>query len=41
MRTTVTLDRDVERALRETASRTHQSFNKVLNDILRFSNPLV
>jgi hypothetical protein len=35
MRTTVTLDRDVERALRETAVRTHTPFKKVLNDLLR------
>jgi hypothetical protein len=35
MRTTVTLDRDVERILRETAARTHKPFKKVLNDILR------
>ena len=35
MRTTVTLDRDVERILRETAVRTHTPFKKVLNDILR------
>ncbi len=35
MRTTVTLDRDVERILRETAVRTHTPFKKVLNDTLR------
>jgi len=35
MRTTVTLDRDVERILRETALRTHQPFKKVLNETLR------
>lgn len=35
MRTTVTLDRDVERILRETAARTHRPFKKVLNDTLR------
>ncbi len=35
MRTTVTLDRDVERLLRETALRTHKPFKKVLNDTLR------
>lgn len=35
MRTTVTLDRDVERILRETAVRTHRPFKKVLNDTLR------
>ena len=35
MRTTVTLDRDLERILRETAVRTHRPFKKVLNDILR------
>ena len=35
MRTTVTLDRDVERILRETAHRTHKPFKKVLNDTLR------
>lgn len=35
MRTTVTLDRDVERILRETAVRTHKPFKKVLNDTLR------
>jgi hypothetical protein len=31
----VTLDRDVERILRETAARTHRPFMKVLNDTLR------
>ncbi len=35
MRTTVTLDRDLERILRETAVRTHKPFKKVLNDTLR------
>ena len=35
MRTTVTLDRDLERVLRETAARTHRQFKKVLNDTLR------
>ncbi len=35
MRTTVTLDRDIERILRETAMRTHRPFKKVLNDTLR------
>lgn len=35
MRTTVTLDQDVERILRETAHRTHKPFKKVLNDTLR------
>ena len=35
MRTTVTLDRDVERILRETAMRTHKPFKKVLNETLR------
>lgn len=35
MRTTVTLDSDVERFLRETAVRTHKPFKKVLNEILR------
>lgn len=35
MRTTVTLDRDVERILRETALRTRKPFNKVLNETLR------
>jgi hypothetical protein len=35
MRTTVSLDRDVERILRETAARTHRPFKKVLNDTLR------
>ena len=35
MRTTVTLDRDLERVLRETAARTHRPFKKVLNDTLR------
>ena len=31
----MTLDRDLERILRETAVRTHRPFKKVLNDILR------
>jgi hypothetical protein len=31
----VTLDRDVERILRETAVRTHKPFKKVLNETLR------
>ncbi len=35
MRTTVTLDGDLERVLRETAFRTHKPFKKVLNDTLR------
>lgn len=35
MRTTVTLDRDIERMLRETALRTRKPFKKVLNDTLR------
>lgn len=35
MRTTVTLDRDLERILRETAVRTRRPFKKVLNDTLR------
>ena len=35
MRTTVTLDRDLERVLREIAARTHRPFKKVLNDTLR------
>ena len=35
MRTTVTLDRDLERILRETALRTRRPFKKVLNDALR------
>jgi len=35
VRTTVTLDRDVERILRETAMRTHKPFKKVLNETLR------
>ncbi|MBC8001407.1 MAG: antitoxin [Opitutaceae bacterium] len=35
MRTTVTLDRDLERILRETSVRTHTPFKKVLNDTLR------
>ena len=35
MRTTESLDRDVERILRETAARTHRPFKKVLNDTLR------
>jgi hypothetical protein len=32
---TVTLDRDIERMLRETAARTHRPFKNVLNDTLR------
>lgn len=35
MRTTVTLDRDLEQILREVAVRTHRPFKKVLNDTLR------
>lgn len=35
MRTTVTLDRDLERILRETAMRTRKPFKKVLNETLR------
>ncbi len=35
MRTTVTLDRDVEQRLRETALRTRRPFKRVLNDTLR------
>ncbi|MFU8893447.1 MAG: antitoxin [Luteolibacter sp.] len=35
MRTTVTLDRDLEQILRETAVRTHKPFKKILNDTLR------
>jgi hypothetical protein len=35
VRTTVTLDRDVERILRETALCTHKPFKKVLNETLR------
>lgn len=31
----MTLDRDLERILRENAVRTHQPFKKVLNDTLR------
>lgn len=31
----MTLDRDLERILRETAVRTHRPFKKVLNDTLR------
>ena len=31
----MTLDRDLERVLRETAERTHRPFKKVLNDTLR------
>ena len=31
----MTLDRDLERVLRETAARTHRPFKKVLNDTLR------
>ena len=35
MRTTVSLDRDIEQILRETALRTHRSFKRVLNETLR------
>ena len=35
MRTTVTLDRDVERLLRETMHRSRQSFKQTLNAALR------
>jgi hypothetical protein len=35
MRIPVTLDRDLERILRETAMRTHKPFKKVLNETLR------
>ncbi len=35
MRTTVTLDPDVEQRLRETALRTRRPFKRVLNDALR------
>ena len=35
MRTTVALDSDVERILRESAFRTHRPFKRVLNDMLR------
>jgi hypothetical protein len=35
VRTTVTLDRDLECILRETAVRTRRPFKKVLNDTLR------
>jgi len=35
VKTTVTLDRDVERILRETAVRTQKPFEKVLNEALR------
>ncbi len=35
MRTTVTLDGDLEQILRETAVRTRRPFKKVLNDTLR------
>ena len=35
MRTTVTLDPDVERLLKETAHRTRQSFKEVLNNAVR------
>jgi len=35
MRTTVTLDRDLEQILRETAVRTRKPFKKVLNETLR------
>jgi hypothetical protein len=36
MRTTVTLDRDVERLLRETMHRSRQSFKQTLNTALRY-----
>ena len=40
MRTTVTLDRDVERLLREAMHRSRQSFKQTLNGALRHSlNP--
>lgn len=35
MRTTVTLDPDVERLLKETAHQTRQSFKQVLNNAVR------
>jgi predicted transcriptional regulator len=35
MRTTVTLDPDVERLLKETAHETRRSFKQVLNDAVR------
>lgn len=35
LRTTVTLDRDLEQVLRETAARTRRPFKKGLNDTLR------
>ena len=35
MRTTVTLDPDVERSLKEKSRRTRQSFKQVLNDAIR------
>ncbi|MCL2646779.1 MAG: hypothetical protein FWD61_07205 [Phycisphaerales bacterium] len=35
MRTTVSLDNDIERTLRETALRTHRPFKRVLNEMLR------
>jgi hypothetical protein len=35
VRTTVTLDPDVERLLKETAHRTRQSFKEVLNNAVR------
>lgn len=37
MRTTVTLDRDVERLLRETMQRTRRSFKETLNAAIRQS----
>ncbi|WP_156759172.1 antitoxin [Microbacterium karelineae] len=37
MRTTVTLDPDVERALRERMAREHVSFKRALNDAVRDS----
>jgi len=35
MRTTVTLDSDIEQILRENAVRTHRPFKRVLNETLR------
>lgn len=35
MRTTVTLDPDVEKLIRDEMHRTRQSFNKTLNDAIR------
>lgn len=37
MRTTVTLDPDVERYIREACHKRHKSFKRVLNDALRQS----